>query len=191
MSVSFTFLGVALLALAVAVAPLVSDPDYDWMAHSVSLLAGQGMPNAFLVQIGLASHGAMVTLDAMRRLIRRQWAYLPFVVMGVAMIGAALFQHAPLDQTLAYNAEDHRIHGHAIDTSAAAFVLGTLACLFTRDSLPERLPDAVAATSGVLIPLLIINNPGLEGLLQRGLFLITFAWLVMYLPPRGGLIPRQ
>jgi hypothetical membrane protein len=71
--------GIISFIVAAVIGPFLSHPDYSSITHSVSELAGQNMPNAWIMRTGFVAYGTATILAALMRLTatpayrRRLW----------------------------------------------------------------------------------------------------------------------
>ncbi|MBI1338888.1 DUF998 domain-containing protein [bacterium] len=181
--------GILVIAAAILATPFVTAPGYSVVRHSISELGAQGAPNAWIMNVGFAAFGAGVLTDAVRRIRNAQVVGWSFVVFGASLFGVAAFSHSPIDPAAAFSAEEDRIHSVFATIMGIAFSIGAIAQSFHERDMTRRLMcfGAVAAGSG--LPLLMLAMPDVAGLLQRLMFLVSFMWLAMFLPPEKATPP--
>jgi hypothetical membrane protein len=84
--------------LAAMVAPFASHPDYSSVRHSLSELAGQDMPNAWIMRVGFVVFGAAVLAASLARFRNDPAVFGALSLFGVAMVAAAYWSHLPITQ---------------------------------------------------------------------------------------------
>lgn len=173
-----------LLLLALSVGALVSAPllmpeGYSWIVHTTSESAAQGLEGAWLARLGFLTFGlAVVWLSAA---LDRAWArgvvwlHLAF---GVLMISTAVFSHQPWVAGVSFDPVEDGLHSFTATAMGFAFALGVLLRLFQRRGQNRlgRVLDITALVSATVIPLLMLYQSGVAGLVQRLMFLVAYAW---------------
>ena len=170
--------GVLAFGLAATTGPVFSHPDYSSIAHTTSELAGQGMPDAWIMRSGFAAFGLCTAMAAAMRLRDRPFTSAPLIVFGAAMLAAAVWSNAPIDRSVVYSLREDAIHSAAASLMGLAFAVACLARLWMtafplRDGLSWL---ALAASIG--LPLGMIAFPNVDGGLQRLMFAISFVWII-------------
>ncbi len=170
--------GIAAFVLATIVGPFLSHPDYRSVSHSVSELAGQNMPNAWIMRAGFVAFGAAVVVATLLHWRSGPAVSIAVVIFGLAMIAAAIWSHLPIDLALGGSkAEDDR-HSIAATVMGAAFAAACAAkaWLGGRDDIDWLSILGLVAAIG--LPLLMLGIPMIAGAAQRVMFGISFVWLV-------------
>lgn len=187
---SATLLGVAVAFTAIAAAPYVVAPGYSIVANAISELGAQGMPNAWVMNTGFVAYGLGVSVDALGRTRRAPIVGVAFLVFGLAMIMNAVFSHRPMDPTRAYDVREDELHSLFATIVGISFTIGAVAQSFLERHRGRRLACYGAATAAVLLPVAMLQFPAIAGALQRVMFAVSFAWLVVFLPgDRSGRSP--
>jgi Protein of unknown function (DUF998) len=162
-----------------AAAPLLIPGGYSWVSQSVSEAAAQGLEGAWLARLGFLTFGWSVL--ALARLASPRWGFAgtaSFVTFGAAMTAAAAFSHQPwLDTPPADDTED-LLHSIAATGMGFAFAFG-VAIVAVREARLRghiRAFDALAIVASFLLPMAGGLWGGVEGVLQRVLFLVGYAW---------------
>lgn len=176
-----TFLGMVLLVaslLALLLAPTQMPAGYSWLRHTTSESAAQGTPGAWLARLGFLLFGLGVLCIADRQ--RERWA-APVRWMhtgfGVLMMATAVFSTRPWLPDISYDAVEDTLHSITATAMGFAFAIGVALGLPHRgEATAGRLLDLVAIAAAVTIPLAMSAFPEWAGLLQRGMFLIAYAW---------------
>lgn len=176
-------IGVIVFILAAMIGPLFSHPNYSSLAHTTSELAGQGMPNAWIMRSGFATFGACTAFAAAMRLRDSPVSAAPLIVFGASMLAASIWSNAPIDRTAAHSIREDEFHSIAASLMGVAFAAACSARLCmngfsVRDSLSWL---ALAASIG--LPLGMVAFPSVDGGLQRVMFAISFVWIVRELRP--------
>lgn len=169
-------IGILLCLAAILLGPFLSHPDYRLLAHTISGLAGQNMPGAWIMQAGLAAFGISTAVGAAPALGQRPVMTVAVVIFGLALTGAAMWQGAPIDLSLGYDARDDLWHSALFGLAGAAFALACAADILGR--LPAFRPLSwVGVMASAIIPFAMLVAPDQAGLLQRAMFAISFLWI--------------
>ena len=178
---SAVLVGVLLITVAIVLGPLYTASGYSIATNLVSELGAQHMPNAWIMNAGFIAFGVGVTVSAARRARATPFTAGMFLVFGMAMALAGVFSHQPLDRSTHYDELAARLHSLCATVAGFAFTIGAFA-----QSLHEREERCwacwVAAASATGLPLLMLADPSHVGLTQRLMFVVTFLWLVVFLP---------
>jgi hypothetical protein len=172
-------IGLLLSTAALAAAPALMPASYTWVANTTSESAAQGVSGAWLARLGFVLFGLSVILLAAACVNRwGRWAVAFHASFGVFMITAAAFATrswtgAPFDRT-----EDalHSAAATAMGFGYAIGVITTFARARRRGQPRPWWPDAVAVASSVAVPMGMIALPDVDGVLQRVMFAIAYAW---------------
>lgn len=167
-------IGLIGLFLAMAVAPWFSHPGYDWRMHTTSELAGQAMPNAWIMALGFAGFGLGVL--AVAWLERMRPVAIVCALFGVLMIAVAFVPGAPIPQVLGVNRMLD--FGHSVLSAAlgGSFALACALALFAPGGQRGDSLSWVGLAASVALPLGMANLPEWDGALQRLLFAISALW---------------
>ena len=165
-----------MLVLAALIGPSFTSADYSSISNSISELAGQALPNAWIMRLGFAGFGTGIliasALDPRRPLTRAATA-----AFGLSMLLVAVFPTRPIDPTAPFDARADRLHSVFAFTAGLAFSAACMSRLF----LPGgSLRDGLSWTglvASVLLPLLMVQAPEVDGVLQRVMFAISVVWL--------------
>lgn len=168
----------AISLLALLLAPTQMPADYSWIRHTTSESAAQGVQGAWLARLGFLLFGLMVIWLAQS--LREEW---PTAVrwmqaaFGVFMVCAAVFSKRAWRPEAVYDPVEDALHSFAATAMGFAFTIGVVASLLRRDrDRFGRVIDLSAAVAAVAIPLAMLALPEWDGLMQRGMFIISYLW---------------
>jgi len=176
--ISFTKTGIAIFTLAVVLGPLYTVAEYSVISNLISELGAQHTQNNFIMIIAFVALGGGIAIDGIRSF---RPVLLPFILFGVAMALVGVFPHKPLAANLDFNSAFHNIHG------IIASVAGTLVCVGFiwqgfRKNGSQRLVCLYLAAVAIVFPLLMLNIPHFQGLIQRAMYLQILGWLWIKYP---------
>ena len=153
--------------------------DYSWISHTTSESAAQGVDGAWLARLGFLLFGlGVIWLAALKRRVWGCWATVLHISFGVFMIAAAVFSARPWDVTLPYDPIEDLLHSVAATAMGFSFSFGVVAVVLRRwnDDSTFRWFDVVAIVASVVLPLGMTSVSDGAGALQRGIFLVAYAW---------------
>ena len=170
--------GVAGILAAMLIGPSYAPAVFDWMRHTTSEQAGQNMPGAWIMRAGFVAYGlGTLTAIALTR-TPRPVARAALAVFGAGLIGTALWSNLPVDPALQGDQFDNWLHSIASGIVGTGFAAACAARLF----LPGGTPRDALAWGGlvvaVLVPLAMGAVPEFRGLLQRLMFVYSFAFVL-------------
>jgi Protein of unknown function (DUF998) len=171
--------GLVTSAAALAAAPALMPPGYSWVSHTTSESAAQGVEGAWLARSGFVLFGlSVILLVTWRRQRWGPWATALHAGFGALLIAAAVFSHRPWIAGEDFDHVEDVLHSVAATSMGFAFVSGVVltALRRSRDDLWPRAFDLVAVAASVAIPLSMAARPDIEGVLQRLMFLVAYAW---------------
>jgi hypothetical protein len=170
--------GLAASALAVAAAPALMPASYSWITNTTSESAAQGITGAWLARVGFVLFGLAVTALAVRcPPAWGAWASVLHYAFGAFMICAAAFATRPWTGQVFDRTED-ALHSAAATAMGFAFAIGVAAAAIhqRRRTVGALLLDAVAVTASIVVPLVMLAAPGVDGATQRLIFAIAYLW---------------
>lgn len=165
--------------LALLFAPLLMPASYDWIRHTTSESAAQGIHGAWLARLGFMLYGLAVLVLAMAQ--RHYWgraALLLHASFGMGMIGNAVFASRPWLAGVAFDHTEDLLHSWMSGLVGTAFSLGVLAILFQRDKAARLAKsfDVVALGTSISVSLLMLLWADSNGLIQRIMFTVAYVW---------------
>lgn len=175
-----TRIGIALFALAVAAGPLYTAAGYSPVANLISELAAQNTPRNFVMSAAFVALGAGIVVDGLRAGAREQ---LPFIAFGGCMALAGLFGHRPIAPQATYVEWVHSAHSVLATAAGVSITLALLWQAFRQTSSTRRLVAGLLACACIGLPLAMLALPPVQGLIQRLMYLLIFAWLWVYFAP--------
>ena len=151
--------------------------SYDWVEHTTSEAAGQGVANAWVTRTGFVAMGLAVLVLTGAATARRPAERWLHAVFGSCMLAVAACSSRPWTD-VAFDALEDVLHSVAATAMGFAFAGAVAVSMFPRDLLHPhvRLLDAAALAASVLVPLAMVSVPGSAGLLQRVMFAVALTW---------------
>lgn len=176
--------GVLIIAAAIVLGPAFSHADYSSITHTVSELAGQNMPSAWIMRSGFAAFGAACALAAILT-----WRAAPversaLALFGAGLIASAIWSHMHIIPALGGNLAQDTRHSFAAGVVGTGFAATMAAHLFWPGANRRDWLSWLGLIASVVLPLAMFNLPTLTGLLQRLMFAISFLWVWRAFPLR-------
>jgi hypothetical protein len=171
--------GLGTSAAALAAAPALMPPGYSWVSHTTSESAAQGVDGASLARTGFVLFGLSVILLATSRRQRwGSWATALHAGFGALLVAAAVFSHRPWVAGEDFDHVEDVLHSVAATAMGFVFVGGVVVTALgrSRDDTWPRALDIMAVAASVAIPLGMAAQPDIDGVLQRLMFVVAYAW---------------
>lgn len=167
--------------VCLAAAPLIAGDSYSFIRHTVSEAGGQGFSGAWLVRTGVVLASAAVF--SLSLVASPRWPHAGTLGMrfySLLLIGSAVFSDVPWnggpgDETEAF------LHTFFTFWAGFSFVVGVTAISLHRPPQADRpiiVFDWVVIASVILIPMIMMAVVP-DGLLQRVIILLGYAWLML------------
>ena len=174
--------------VASAIAATLATPGYSSVDTALSALAAPGAPAGWLIGVGFAGYGMLVqaigpllyALVGRRRLGRAVWGFV--MAYGAGAVLAAVFRTAHAGPVL-WGVSEGAVHGAVARVSFAGILALMLIVPWALRRDPSwrtwrRFSLAIAVASvALLVPFELDAWPDGRGLVQRGFFLSTMAWV--------------
>jgi hypothetical protein len=154
-------------------------PGYSWVSQTTSEFAAQGVQGAWLARLGFVLLGLSVILLA--TICQRRWGLWGAALhagFGVLLIAAAVFSHRPWTAGEDFDRVEDVLHSITATAMGFVFVIGVVVTALrrSRGDVWPRAFDIMAVAASVAIPLGMAALPDIEGVLQRLMFVVAYAW---------------
>ncbi len=177
------FVGVILLA------HFFAQPGYLWAWNTVSDLAAQGHERKWIMQAGFIGFGLLLNLGIVTSFIAAQQVHYPDVwimLYAMAVLLSGFFCTEPLDKTLIYSHSAARWHSVFAFVAGICFNVAIVWYMIEADRLCEKLFHLgfLVAVTGTSALFGLSENGRVKigkGLVQKVMYLISFAWLLITL----------
>jgi hypothetical protein len=170
--------GIAIFALAVLCGPIYTVSDYSVSGNLISELGAQQTQNNFIMIIAFVILGMGLVIDGFKTF---RPSLLPFILFGAVMAVVGLFPHKPVDAALSYNSTLHNIHGILAGVAGTFLTIGFIWQGFLVRGR-QRLVCFYMAAVAIVFPVLMLNVPNLQGIIQRLMYVQILGWLWMKYP---------
>ncbi len=159
--------------------PFYSVESYSIVQNTTSHLGAQHAPYAWVMNTTFILLGLGSMLSGWPYLKGYGFHKLALLIFGFSLVGAAIYQHAPIVAGVAFDAEEDWMHSLFSSVTGASFTVFAMSATFI---LRYRSAKAMALLVGVLailLSVLIFTVPEFMGIWQRALFIIAFGWLII------------
>jgi hypothetical protein len=173
--------GITAFVSAAVIGPFASHPDYSSVRHSLSELAGQGMPHAWIMRSGFLAFGAAVMVASLARFRNSPPVFCALSVFGAAMVAAAYYSHLPITPLTGGSRGEDELHSVAATVMGIAFAAASGARLWTRRKQGIDWISVGGLLIATTIPIVMMSIPDIAGAAQRVMFLASFAWILVVL----------
>ncbi len=190
--IEYLVLPYLMLLGVIFILPFYSVESYSILQNTTSHLGAQEAPYAWVMNTTFILLGLGSMLSGWPYLKGYGFHKLALLIFGFSLIGAAIYQHAPIVAGIAFDAEEDWMHSLFSSVTGASFTVFAMSATFI---LRYRSAKAMALLVGVLailLSVLIFTVPEFRGIWQRALFIITFGWLIILFngQEKGYTIPR-
>ena len=186
-------------AVALAVAPAFMPDGYYWVTHTTSESAAQGLEGAWVARLGFVAFGlAVLWLVAGAAPTWGRGAVWMHAAFGVSMVGTAAFSHMPWWAGAPFDPVEDLLHSVTATAMGFAFVFGVMLRFAQRwfggasaggaSTRGRRCAalDVVAVVAASVIPLIMLFEADVAGLVQRLMFLVAYVWYAAAALETGG-----
>ena len=161
--------------------PWYTVEGYSPVSNLVSQLAAQNTPNSFVMVAGFLAFGIGIVADGVRRFSK---PVLPFIAFGLCMALAGLLAHKPLSPAVAFSGPAHQAHSALATLAGISITAGLLWQAALASTFRLRAIAIALAALCLALPLCMLIFQGGQGLIQRLMYLLVFAWLWVHYPSR-------
>jgi len=176
------------ISLAIVVAHALAPPAYLWTEHTISHLAAQGYERAWIMRLGFISFGALVliaTIARVRRSPRAAWPHALVGLYALAVLISGIFSTSPFSPGVAYSHREASIHSVMATLAGIALSAAMLSSALVEQTSRRRRIHLSALVLTMLLSSAFGISASAPGIIQRGLYLVGFAWLVFLEMPTG------
>ncbi len=174
-----TRIGILLFAVATLAGPWYTVEGYSSVGNVISQLGAQNTQNNFVMVVGFLTLGIGIATDGIRKFRR---PVFPFVIFGLFMALAGLLAHKPLKPAVEYSEVAHQAHSALATLAGISITVGLLWQALLATAFRSRAIITTLAMLCFALPLCMLAFQEVQGLIQRIMYLLVFAWLWVYFP---------
>jgi hypothetical membrane protein len=180
---NFTRAGIIIFSVAALAGPWYTVEGYDTTTNLISQLGAQNTPNNFIMVVGFLALGLGIVADGIRRF---SGPAVPFMFFGFFMSLTGLLAHKPLSPDVPFNEMFHQAHGVLATLAGVAITAGLIWDGLRAVTARSRVMAFTLAALCFFLPLCMLYFQGAQGLIQRLMYLLIFAWLWVCYPATVG-----
>lgn len=174
-----TRIGILIFTAAALAGPWYTVEGYSSVSNLISQLGAQNTANSFIMVGGFLALGVGIIADGIRRFSK---PVLPFVAFGLFMALAGLFAHKPLSPEKTFSMFAHQAHSVLATLAGISITVGLLWQAVYAPEMRTRAMTTILAVLCFILPLCMLAFADVQGLIQRFMYLLIFAWLWVYYP---------
>jgi hypothetical membrane protein len=167
-----------LMLLAMFILPLFSVPEYSLIRNTLSELAAQSAPYAWVMNIifvSLALGSVIAGWEFFEGFVLHRFI---LVLFGISLTLMAFFNHAPVNPDIQYNIREAGWHAYFACTTGLSFIILSIATSFILEKQHERQLAISTGISVIFLSVLISEADQAAGVWQRIMYLIYFGWMI-------------
>ena len=168
-----------ILLLVIFIVPFYSVESYSILENTSSHLGAQHAPYAWVVNTTFILLGLGSMLSGWPYLKGYGFHKLALLLFGFSLIGAAIYQHAPIVADVAFDAEEDRMHSIFSSLTGASFTVFAMSAAFILRHRTAKISALSVGVLAILLSVLIFTVPEFKGIWQRAMFIVAFGWLIV------------
>jgi hypothetical membrane protein len=165
------------------IASFFTPDNYSILINTVSEMAGQNLPNAWIMRLGFIGFGVVMTFGLSKGMKYKEFSPIvgvPFIIYAISIFATGIWSTEYRLSEVPYSELESVLH--SIFAMIAGFSL-TIAIAFNMilsKKQSRRLRDFfyVVVISGLSIIYGLI--PEFQGIMQRTMFLVSFSWMIWF-----------
>lgn len=174
-----TRIAIIVFVIAVAVGPFYTADGYSPVSNVISELAAQRTQGNYIMASAFLILGAAIVAQGVSAFHR---SLIPFMVFGASFGAAGLFGHRPITTGVPYISWVDATHSALATVAGVALTIGFGWQAAAARTLWYRWICAALALACIGLPLLMLQQPQVQGLVQRAMYLLVFVWFWVYYP---------
>jgi hypothetical membrane protein len=171
----------------IVIAHFFAPSTYRWTHNTVSDLAAQGLKYQWLMQAGFIGFGLLLNLGFILKFVEAGKVSYPdllVMVYGLAILLSGFFSAAPFLPGVQYSVRAASLHSLFATLAGISFTIGIFYRSVTAPTPAERWIHLIffVLVTGFSLLFGLCENGVIQlgkGLAQRGLYLVSFIWLVL------------
>ncbi len=182
-----------ILLLVIFMLPFYSVESYSILENTSSQLGAQHSPYAWVMNTTFILLGLGSMLSGWPYLKGYGFHRLALLIFGFSLIGAAIYQHAPIVAGVAFDAKEDQMHSIFSSLTGASFTVFAMSAVFILRHRTAKISALTVGVLAVLLSVLIFTIPEFMGIWQRALFIVAFGWLIVLFggQEKGYTIPKK
>jgi hypothetical membrane protein len=171
----------------IVIAHFFAPSRYRWTQNKVSDLAAQGLKYQWIMRAGFIGFGVLLNLGFLLKFVEAGKVSYPdllVMVYGLAILLSGFFSTAPFLEGVKYSVPESKLHSLFATMAGISFTIGIFYRAVTAPTPAERWIHMIffVLVTGFSLLFGLCENGVIQlgkGLAQRGLYLVSFIWLVL------------
>jgi len=177
---------VIFVVVIILIAQIIAPIEYNWKINTISDLGAQQYKNAWLMRVGFIGFGVLLSVSILWSFVHaefRNYSDLLIVVYALGILMSGFFSTAPFIEAESFSISGDKFHSLFAQIAGIALSFGIFWHLLVYSSPNQKLFHFVFLILVIGFSALVglskneVISIGL-GLIQRGLWLISFTWLL-------------
>jgi hypothetical membrane protein len=178
-------IAVYIFVAVIIIAHFTPPPGYNWVDNTISDLASQEHRYKWVMQTGFIAFGLLLAAGLVWKSYTQgkvNYPDLPIMLYGLAVLVTGIYCTAPIDGSLSYSVRESQVHTLFATMAGFCLVAGILWHMIVT---PERRSYHFVFLLLVTVISMLFGLAESEtlsvgkGIVQRGLYLVSFVWLVL------------
>lgn len=171
--------------LVIVIAHLFRSDSYQIHSNTISELAAQHVPNAWIMRVGFIGFGIWLAIDlfGLVQSGEKKWVVIaPFILYAICIALTGIWSTNMATLQVPFHHDEAKLH--SLYAAIAGFALtGTMfISIFTTSSPFEKAIHFGFCLFVILFSLLFSIFPDYQGIFQRLLYASSFIWMIVYFP---------
>ncbi|SEL07442.1 hypothetical membrane protein [Aquimarina amphilecti] len=158
--------------------PFFSDPEYSISKHTLYELGAQKTPYNWIMNFVLILLGLISFVNGFRILQKQRVQLLILLVFCLSLVLSAIFLSAPIDRKLVFDSFQNEIHSVFSIITGISFCAYSLVISFAARWRSQKLMALFVGIITLIGSFLMFIHSDYRGIYQRGIFMITFGWIL-------------
>ncbi len=179
-------LAILFFITVIIIAHFLTPDEYNWKINTISDLGAQQYKNAWLMRIGFVGFGLLMSIAVLKSFSQsevKNYADFLIIVYALSVLLSGIWSTVPFFETISFSVSEDQLHSLFAQIAGIAFSIAILWHLLVYSPSEQKwihfiffifvigFSALVGLAKNEMIPI------GL-GLIQRGLYLISFGWLL-------------
>ena len=177
MSFALIRISIAALVVGIIAGNIFAHPDYSIVSNTISELAAQDAPNAWIMRAAFFTYGLGVAAAALADIRTHVLTRIAIIAFGLSLVGAGFWAARPIWPEAPFNVREDNLHSIFGTLTGVSFAAACSARLFLPSGSLRDWLSWVGLVASIAIPLYMLQVPTLDGLPQRVMFAISAIWL--------------
>jgi hypothetical membrane protein len=174
-----TRIGILIFTATALAGPFYTVEGYGTVSNLISQLGAQHTQNNWIMNAGFLALGSGIVIDGIRKFNRPS---IPFMAFGLFMALAGIFAHKPILPAVAYSEIAHQAHSALATLAGISITVGLIWYAVLAATIRSRAIAITLAALCLALPLCMLALQEVQGLIQRFMYLLIFAWLWVSFP---------